>query len=151
VLLADKSREIQSLQAWKRVQTCPGMLKKLFPALAAALLLAGCTSTRITNLTPSRTIRSSDGFYPVEAALSSGQQSLRWETIKPQVLVDNQFYPMRRTQLMTNRWEALVPIPAGRNAINYRFKFDYDFNAFGTPPKGDSKMSKVYRLQVLEK
>ena len=127
------------------------MVKKMFPVFAVALLLGGCTSTRITNLTASRTFRSPDGIYPVEASLSSGQQSLRWETIQPVVIVDDHPYPMRRTQLMTNRWETLISIPAGKNTVSYKFKFDYKFNTFGEPPKGDSKMSPVYKLQILEK
>ena len=127
------------------------MVKKMFPVLAAALMLAGCTSTRITNLTASRAYRSPDNLYPVEASLASQQQSLRWETIQPVVIVDNQPYPMRRTQLMTNRWETLISIPPGKNTVSYKFKFDYKFNTFGEPPKGDSKMSSTYKLQVLEK
>ena len=33
--------------------------------------------------------------------------------------------------------------------IYYRFKFDYNYNAFGSPPKPDSKLSPIYRLQIL--
>jgi hypothetical protein len=121
--------------------------------LTLALVLAGCvtTQTTITSLTPKREYRNDTGLYSLEAALNSRQQTLRWDTIKASVMVGNEFYPMRMTSLMTNRWETLVPIPPGSSALTYRFKFDFDYTAFGGPPKGDSKLSPVYKLQIMDR
>ena len=95
-------------------------------------------------------MRNPNGLYPIEAALTSHQQSLRWEDIHPSVVVETDFYPMRPTPLITNRWETLIPIAPGNNVVYYRFKFDYDANGFGkTDP--DSKLSQVYRLEILDK
>ncbi len=110
--------------------------------------MAGCTSMRITNLTPQREFRNPDGTYSIEVALASRQQSLRWQSIRPSVLVGHQFYPMRPTLLMTNRWETLIPGTPGQDTIHYRFKFDFDYNAFGSPGGSDSKLSQVYKLQI---
>ena len=82
------------------------MLKRLLPLLFAPLLLAGCTST-FTNLTPLVQSRNANNLYPVEVAMTSRQETLRWDTIKPQVMVGNDAYPMRPTMLMTNRWGGL--------------------------------------------
>ncbi len=125
-------------------------IKQVLPLLLLALLLAGCTTTAITNLTPQVQSRNPNGLYPVEAALSSSQQSLRWSSIQPSVVIGNDFYPMRPTPLMTNRWETLVPVPQGKNVVYYRFKFDYRYNAFG-PAQSDSKLSSPYRLLVTDK
>ena len=76
------------------------MLKRFLLVLFAPLLLAGCTST-FTNLTPLHQIRNPNNLYPVEVAMNSRQQTLRWDTIHPQILVGNDFYPMRSTTLMT--------------------------------------------------
>lgn len=124
------------------------MLKKILPVLLAPLLLAGCTST-FTNLTPRQQVRNSTNLYPVEVALNTRQQTLRWDSIRPQVVVGDAAYPMRPTMLMSNRWEGLVPVPAGANSVHYRYKFDFDYNAFGAPRK-DSSMSPEYTLKVLE-
>jgi hypothetical protein len=124
------------------------MVKKLFPFLLLTMFVAGCTTT-ITNLTPKREFRNANGFYPVEAAVTTSQQSLRWSSIKPNVVVGKEFYSMHPTPLMTNRWETLIPIPDNVSVMYYRFKFDYTYNAFGSPPKADSKLSPVYRLQIL--
>ncbi len=114
--------------------------------------MAGCaTTTHITNLTPQKEFRNPNGFYSVEAALSSRQQTLRWQSVRPSVIVDKEFYPMRPTPLMTNRWETLIPIPADKNVVYYRFKFDFDYNTFASPGGSDSKLSPVYRMQILDK
>jgi len=122
------------------------MLKKFLPLLFAPLLLAGCTAT-FTNLTPLQQSRNANNLYPVEVAMTTRQKSMRWDSIRPQIVVGNESYPMRPTQLMTNRWEGLVPVPAGEKLVHYRYRFDYDYNTFGTP-KGDSALSPEYTLRV---
>jgi hypothetical protein len=124
------------------------MLKKILPALVVPLMLTGCTAT-FTNLTPLHQTRSTNNLYAVEVAMNSRQQSLRWDTIHPQVLVGANSYPMRPTQLMTNRWEGLIPVPANDNLIRYRYKFDFEYNTLGKP-KPDSALSQEYTLQILD-
>jgi hypothetical protein len=124
------------------------MTKRFLPLVLIPLLLAGCTST-FTNLTPTRQVRTPDNAYPVEFQLNTRQQSLRWHTIKPYILVGNEQLPMRPTPLMKNRWEGLVPVPAGANRVEYRYKIEYDYNAFGAR-KSDSALSPKYELKVLD-
>ena len=125
-------------------------VKKLFPVLALGLAMTGCVSTDVTRLTPMQTFRTADNTYPIEAIFDSNQQSLRWETIQGHVLVGNQTYDMQLTKLMTNRWETLVPVPPGTKTLEYRIKFTWEYNAFGSPPQPDSKISKLYKLQILD-
>ena len=68
---------------------------------------------------------------------------------RAQLVVGDATYPMRPTTLMTNRWEGLVPVPAGANSVHYRYKFDFDYNALGKPKK-DSAMSPEYTLRVVD-
>ena len=126
-------------------------VKTFFLGLLAAALLAGCETTpaHITNLTPQQEMRNERGLYPVEAAMDSSQQSLQWDTIRASVVIDKDSYPMRPTKLMKNRWETLIPVPAGNNTIFYRFRFDYNYTGFGAN-KGDSKLSPVYRLVITD-
>lgn len=124
------------------------MLKRILSLLFAPLLLAGCTST-FTNLTPLHQTRNSNNLYPVEVAMTSRQQTLRWDTIRPQIIVGTESYQMRPTTLMTNRWEGLVPVPAGTDLVHYRYKFDYNYNAMGNP-KSDSALSPEYTLRISE-
>jgi hypothetical protein len=50
-----------------------------------------------------------------------------------------------------NRWEGYVPVPAGVNSVDYRFKFDYKYNAVGTKPKPGSTYSSMYRLTIIDR
>ncbi|MDB6064770.1 MAG: hypothetical protein JWR26_978 [Pedosphaera sp.] len=125
------------------------MAKKFLPVLLLGLLLTGCTTATLTNLTPHQEFRNASGLYPVEAAMASRQQTLRWDTVRPNVVVDTEFLAMRPTLLMTNRWETLIPVPPGKNVVYYRFKFDYDYLSMGAR-KSDSVRSPVYRLQILD-
>ena len=125
------------------------MSKRILLFLLAPLLLTGCATT-LTNLTPEHRVRNPNNLYLVEVALASSQQTMRWESIRPQIVVGTEFYPMRPTLLMTNRWEGLVPVPPGTNMVHYRYKFDFQYNALGKP-RPDSALSPEYSLTILEK
>ncbi len=114
----------------------------------ALLLITGCTSTRITNLTPSRAPRSADGLYSFEARWDSNQRAIRPDSFTPFVVVGMKFYPMQRTALTTNRWEALVPLPDDRRFVNYQFKFNYQYNSFPRP-RPDSRVTQTYQLEII--
>ncbi len=123
--------------------------KKWFSLLLLPVLLTGCPTATITNLTATQQPRNSTGQYPVELKLDSTQQTLRLDSITPHVVVGFDSYPMRPQLKMTNRWEALVPIPAGTNVINYHFKVDYEFNKFGKPGQGSLRSSQ-YKLTIVD-
>jgi hypothetical protein len=124
------------------------MWKKILPLLSV-LLLTGCAST-FTGLTPLQQPRNPSNLYPVEVAFNSQQQSLRWDSIQPYVLVNGELYPLRPVPLMQNRWEGYVPVPRGANSVEYRFKFDYKYNAVGTKPKSDTAKSPVFKLTIVD-
>jgi len=125
------------------------MLKK-FLMLLPVLVLAGCATPTFTRLTPGQQPRNPDNLYPVEAAFDSEQQSLRWDSIQAYVLVNGQALPMRPVPLVKDRWEGLIPLPAGESSVNYRFKFDFLYNNFGSAPKPNSISSKIYTLKVVD-
>src|SRR5215831_11086287 len=106
------------------------MLKKLLPLAFLPLLMVGCVST-FTNLTPTQQLRTTNNLYTVEVALNSNQRSMRWDTIKPQIIVGSEVYKMHATPLMTNRWEGQLSVPASENSVKYHYKFDYMEYKFG--------------------
>ena len=125
------------------------MLKKLLFVLFLPVVLGGCASI-FTNLTPQVQERNPNNLYPVEVAFDSRQQTLRWETIKPQIVVGTEFYSMHPTLLMSNRWEGFVPVPPRTNLVHYRYKFDFNYNAMGQP-RADSALSPEYALRIIDK
>jgi hypothetical protein len=124
------------------------MLKKALSLFLLPLLLGGCAAT-YTNLTPRQQVRNAGNLYPVEVALSSRQQTIRWESIKAQIVVGNESFPMRQTALMTNRWEGQVPVPPGVKTVHYHYKFDFLKNAFGAP-KPSTDASPEFTLRITE-
>lgn len=125
------------------------MWKKILPILLVPLMLTGC-ATVFTNLTPTRQPRNANNLYPVEVRFDSRQQALRWDTIQAYVLVGADALPMRKVPNVPNRWEALVPVPAGAAKADYRYKFDFLYNEFGGP-QTDSRSSLRYELHVMDK
>jgi hypothetical protein len=124
------------------------MSKKSLPVLLSSLLLAGC-ATQITNLTPRQQARNANNLYPVEASFRTRQQTVRWQSIRPYIVVGTNFYEMRPTPLMTNRWEGLIPVPPGTSLVHYHYKFDFHYNRMG-PPGTDNAVSREYSLRILE-
>jgi hypothetical protein len=124
------------------------MWKKILPLLSV-LLLTGCAAT-FTRLSPLQQPRNPNNLYPVEVAFNSQQQSLRWDSIQPFVLVNGELYPLRPVTLMQNRWEGFVPVPPGASSVDYRFKFDYKYNSIGTAPKANSAYSPAYKLKIVD-
>jgi hypothetical protein len=124
------------------------MMKKFLMLLPLVLMLVGC-STLSTNLSAQRQLRNAENLYPVEVSFDSRQQSLRWDSIQVSVMVGKESYPMRRTHLMNNRWEGLVPVPAGEKSASYFYKFNYDYTDFGKISKA-SAASRTYKLQIID-
>ena len=125
------------------------MFKKSLPVLSLSLLLlAGC-ATQLTNLTPLQQPRDTNNLYRVEVAFDTRQQTIRWQSIQPKIVVGKQFYDMRPTPFMTNRWEGLIPVPPGTSLVHYRYKFDFRYNRMGEPGN-DSALSSDYALKILD-
>lgn len=122
---------------------------RLAAFLGVALLLTGCSTTQITNLTPSRMERQSTGLYAFEVALDTRQQSLRKETLQPYVLIGLREYPMQRAPMVRNRWETLIPIPPDESSVHYRYKFEYEYNAI-PQRRTSSILSDPYRLDIID-
>ena len=125
-------------------------MKRFLPLLLLPLLLVGCGTTAITNLTPSRLPRKDNGQYAFAVEWNSRQQSLIKDSIKAYVIVGLDQFPMQRTPMLTNRWETLVPVATDQEIVTYRYKFDYEYQGFPNREL-DSKLSRYYRLFILNK
>jgi hypothetical protein len=125
------------------------MIWKKFLPLLPVLLLTGCTST-FTRVTPLQQPRNANNLYPVEVIFNSNQQALRWESVKPFVLVNGDLYPLRPVPVVPNRWEGLVPVPPTINGVSYKFKFEYLLNTVGSEPQPRSAISPLYNLKIVD-
>lgn len=112
-------------------------------------VLTGCVTARVTNLTPSQLPRDPGGFYPVEAAWRSNQQSLIKESIRAYAVVGDDVYPMQPVPLVADRWETLVHVPADQQMITYRFRFTYAYRDIPAV-RTDSLLSPIYSLRIVD-
>lgn len=124
------------------------MMKTLLAALSlAALLVTGCVTNTITNLTSSTVARDPKGMYRVEYQWDSNQQTVRPETIKPFVISGAGTYEMKPVMKMNNRWETWIPVPPNQNSVEYFIKVDFQYTVFGGV-KNASKRTKDYVLNI---
>lgn len=124
---------------------------KSIAAAVSALLLAlagvGCTGSLNTNLTPRDLPAAPDSSYLFETTFDSRRRGVDPASVKAWVMIDLTLYPMQRVPNTDNRFEALVPLPAGRSNIPYRYKFEFAYP--GTPSREvNSTWSQEYRLVV---
>lgn len=140
---------LQKFAPYDRLTLDMGLHSKIIAVGALALTLVGCTSTSIVNLTPKQESRNQDGLYLVEAEWQSNQRSIVYDSMTPKVIVGTNSYPMRQTQLLTNRWEALIPAAKDQKAINYYYKFDFKYSTMPSR-MNDSKVSAPYQLLISE-
>ena len=126
------------------------MQKFVWLVAVCALVLVGCATSRITNLTTTRQPRNASGVYPVELVWDSNQSSIIDSSIKPYVMIGFDSYPMRPSLGIANRWETVIPVPADKTFTLYHFKVDYHYRSFGDPQKS-SKLSNSYRLDIVDK
>lgn len=90
-------------------------------------------------------------MYPVEFVWDSNQQTIIAGSLKPYVVIGFDFYPMRPSLGISNRWETVIPVPADKNSITYRFKVDYEYRAFGQPQKSSKLSATDYRLDITDR
>ena len=126
-----------------------GLISKALTFSLLALGLTACTSSSIVNLTSKQQPRNEAGLYLVEAEWQSNQRSIRYDTLAPKVVIGTNEYAMRQTQLLTNRWEALVPVAKDGKLVNYHYKFDFKYTTVPTK-LNDSKISAPYQLKIVE-
>ena len=122
------------------------MMKHLIALSLLVVFLAGC-STTLTNLTATTQPRNPNNLYLIEYQWDTTQQAVRADSIKPYVISGFETYEMRPVLGMTNRWEALVPLPPTKDTLSYSFKVDYEYNRFGEPGKS-SVRSPDYSLHI---
>jgi len=118
-----------------------------------AVICVGCTTSAITNITPSRLPRNTTGLYKVEVIWESNAEALMPETIEGVVSVQghNTTYPMKRQPgSLTNRWETLIgPLSADEDLVRYRIKVNWKYNAVPVP-RENSQLTRQFRLHIID-
>ena len=114
------------------------------------LVLTGCATSTIVNLTPPSLPKSEDGLYRFEASWESNQRSILEESLQAFVVLDGVQYPMEPVSVADHRWEALLPLSSSSRTDHlYQLKFNYLSKQF-PQPKPDSLRSEAFSLEIEE-
>src|SRR4051812_8487661 len=97
-------------------------MKRFLSLGLLCLLITGCASSSLTNLTPRQQTRNANGLYPVEVMWDSKVATIVTNTIQGFVIIGEDAYPMQRSPMMANRWETVLPVPADKDLLNYRYR-----------------------------
>lgn len=125
-------------------------MKQFLSLTLLCLLFTGCASTSLTNLTPRQQTRNANGLYPVEVMWDSRQATVVTNTIKGFVVVGENAYPMQRSPMLANRWETVLPVPADKDTVNYRYRFDYEYLQIPAR-RGGNVWSAPFQMQILDR
>ncbi len=115
--------------------------------LVAALAISGCATSSVTNLTPQHHARNTENVYPIDIEFRTNLRTIRSQSIRPYVQIGDDNYLMRRTAVVKDRWETLIPIPPSKKVVNYRIKVDFDYNSL-PEPKVNSVLDGPYQIIV---
>ncbi|MSR67140.1 MAG: hypothetical protein EXS24_07195 [Pedosphaera sp.] len=122
-------------------------MKRVLLAILVAATAIGCVTHNFSNLTLREHPRVATGLYPVELIWETNEQAVRLESIKPLIIIGTNVFPMQKTLLLKNRWEALVPADKTVTNLYYRIRVDWQFNTIPFPEK-NSQMSPQYQLRI---
>ncbi|MBT5926563.1 MAG: hypothetical protein HOH33_08100 [Verrucomicrobia bacterium] len=117
--------------------------------ITTVLLQTGCLSTTVVNLTPSKLSRNAESMYRFEAAWESNQKSIQDDSIEGYVVMDEFQYPMKKVQVVKDRWEALIPLNPASEGYIYHLKFDFIYVS-NPEPKPNSLRTKHFSLTIVE-
>lgn len=118
----------------------------LLTALAAVLLLTGCQTLTITNMTPATVPANPSQIYTITASFTPSSPNIDANSVQPRIVIDGQSFAMSRSTSAANVWEFEYQLPAGRTHANYYFIVDYlpkDAAPNATPQEATSDLQSI--------
>lgn len=102
--------------------------RKILLGLGASLgllLLGGCQSVVLTNLTPASLPENPSQIYTITMRVTPKIDTIVPGSIKPEIVIDGQKYAMNQSSLAEGLYEFDYQLPAGRDEIAYYFLVNY--------------------------
>ncbi|MDO8545552.1 MAG: cell surface protein [Opitutaceae bacterium] len=94
-------------------------------ALVLSLVLAGCESITLTNLTPASMPENPSQIYTFTMRVTPRTNTILRASITPHMVVDGQHYPMKPSAMGEGLYEFEYQLPAGRDEIAYYYLVNY--------------------------
>ena len=107
-------------------------------ALLGLALLSGCDNVVLTNLTPASLPENPSQIYTITLRATPKSSYVVSGSIKPQIVIDGQNYPMNKSSLADGIYEFDYQLPAGREELAYYFLVSYEIENNGTRTAGEA-------------
>lgn len=117
------------------------LARKLILSLGVALgllLLVGCQSIVLTNLTPPSLPENPSQIYTITLRVTPKANTIVKNSIEPRLIIDGQNHPMIRSSMGENIFEFDYRLPPNRDEIAYYFLVDYKIEGNGTVSPGEA-------------
>jgi hypothetical protein len=102
-------------------------------AVAGLLLLAGCETVTLTNLTPPSMPENPSQIYTFSLRVTPRTRTVSDSSIDPHIVVDGRSYAMKRAALGEGIYEFEYQLPAGREQVAYYYLVNYAVDGSSGP------------------
>jgi hypothetical protein len=129
------------------------LARKFILSLSIALsllFLAGCQGIVLSNLTPATLPENPSQIYTITLRVTTKTYTIVPNTLAPQIVIDGQIYPMKRSAMGENLFEFDYQLPAGREEIAYYFLVKYEIDANGSRTPGET-FSEVTHARIVHR
>lgn len=114
-------------------------------ALAVLALLAGCETVTLTNLTPPSMAENPSQIYTFSLRVTPRTRTVPASSIAPNIIVDGQVHPMKRSAMGEGIYDYEYTLPPGRQDVSYYFLVNYSVEGNGvlTPREAYTDLATV--------
>lgn len=123
-------------------------------ALAGLLLLAGCETVTLTNLTPPTMPENPSQIYTFSLRVTPRTRTVADNSVDPHIVVDGRSYTMKKAGLGEGIYEFEYQLPAGREQVAYYYLVNYTVDGSSGPMNReaytDVTTAKVVRRYVMK-
>jgi len=130
--------------------------RQILPASSAALatmLLCGCATMSLTNLTPSSLPENPSGIYTFTLRVTPKSTTVVPDSIAPHIVVGAESHDMKKSDSVPGIYEFDYKLPTGQDAIGYYFLVNYstEGNGMSAPREAYTEVAKasIVRRYVL--
>ncbi len=102
-------------------------------AAAGLLLLAGCETVTLTNLTPPSMPENPSQIYTFSLRVTPRTRTVSESSIDPHIVLDGRSYVMKRAALGEGIYEFEYQLPAGREQVAYYYLVNYAVDGSSGP------------------
>ena len=116
----------------------------------ALALLAGCTTVKLTNLTPTSLPENPSQIYTFTLRVKANTQTVDAASLAPHIVIDGQNFPMKPSPLGQGIYEFEYQLPPGRDQMAYYYLVDYSVEGNGLTTPGEA-YTGVNRATVMHR